>query len=108
MIEPDMYPLTDYPTYEVPIESFDDLKRDVEKMIPDLNFVVSWFIHDHHSRDWETSDKVPTFTVLIFMPRKSATTELSTNVFIRSEVETWLNSYVRERTMEWFGWDERG
>ncbi|WP_454199542.1 hypothetical protein [Nocardia sp. Marseille-Q1738] len=95
----EMYPLTDYPTYEEEFDSFSEIRAQVEDLDEGMNFVLSWFIYDER-------DESPEFSLLIFMPRISKTTQFSTNTFDRGEVEAWLNGYVRQRTMRWFGWEQ--
>lgn len=99
-----MYPTTDYPTYTEPYESIEDLIADVEKTSEGLNFIVSWFLHDKESEDWCQGDR-PEVDVLIFMPRLSKTTQFCySGPFYRAAVQEWLDGYVKERTMRWFGW----
>lgn len=91
-----MYPSTDYPTYEEEFDDFAELRAAVESHPEGLNAVVCWCLSE--------PDESPEFVVLIFMPRKSATTQFGTKRFDHAEVEAWLGGYVRERVMRWYGW----
>lgn len=103
----EMYPLTDYPTYEEQFDGFLEMRAQVEGLDEGMNQVLSWFIFDEHDSDFRKyeRDELPVFSLLIFMPRISKTTQFSTAVFDRHEVETWLNGYVQQRIMRWFGWE---
>lgn len=101
-----MYPATDHPTYREDFDNFAELRAAVEGTSEGLNFVVSWQMIVEGDSCLDPGEP-PLFCVLIFMPRKTATTEFSTQRFDRSEVEAWLGGYVRERTMRWYGWTEQ-
>ena len=103
MSTPEMYPLTDSPTYTEQFDTFAELRAAFEALSDGLNFPVSWFIFDPESEDWDGS--YLEFSLCIFMPRKSKTTTWTTHgVFDRAEVQTWLDSYVKGRVLEWYGW----
>ncbi|WP_280475481.1 hypothetical protein [Nocardia asiatica] len=104
----EMYPLTDYPTYEEEFGSFAEIREQVEDLDEGMNFILSWFIYDEHAEDFRkyARDEAPSFSLLVFMPRLSKTTQFSTEAFDRGEVDAWLNGYVRQRTMRWFGWEQ--
>lgn len=106
MAEPEMYPLTDNPTYSEEFDTFAELCEQVESTIEGLNFIVSWLVVPEGDPLLDEGEP-PTFHVLMFMPRKTASTEFYTHQFDPAEVETWLGGYVRERTMRWYGWAEQ-
>lgn len=110
MSEPVMYPSTDYPTHQQEFDDFAELRAAVERTDEGLNAIVSWHLYTptipedfEDFREYEPHES-PEFVLLVFMPRKSATTQFGTNRFVRDEVETWLGGYVRERVMRWYGW----
>lgn len=106
MSAPEMYTLTDYPDFRERFNSLEDLIGAVESQSEGLNQIVSWFIFDEGHEDWMGGDGAEVH-VLIFMPRLSKTTEFGyVGAFDRSSVQAWLDGYVKERTMRWFGWAE--
>lgn len=102
-----MYPVTDNPMYREEFDTFAELREAVEDCIEGLNFITSWLIVPEGDSVLDPGE-IPAFYVLIFMPRKTATTEFSTHQFDQAEVEAWLSGYVRARTMRWYGWTEEG
>lgn len=113
-----MFPSTENPTYREQFESFYELRRGVESIDEELNFIVSWMIgcrdcdavRDEKGWEamWEAGEK-NYFTLLIFMPRKSQTTEFRVDFegdFPHAAVENWLEEYIRPRIMRWYGWSE--
>lgn len=104
MNDPEMYPGTDDPDYTEQFDDFTALRECVEGLDEGLNFVVSWFpseqedIAEHGASEFE---------LLIFMPRKSKTTNFTCVVHNgREEIDAWLNDYVKARTMRWYGWEQ--
>lgn len=110
MSEPEMYPLTDYPDHGEEFEDFAEIRTRVENLSEGLNFIVAWTVYDEQHEDFRKydTDETREFTLLIFMPRRSETTQFKTEVFDRAAVDEWLGGYVRARTMRWFGWAEGG
>lgn len=111
MSEAEMYPLVDNPTYLKKFETFRELKEHCEATFGGLNFPLSWFIYDEADEDWGkylepgTVDKRE-FSILNFMPRKSRTAQWSTDSFDPAEVREWVNTFVKTKVMEWYGWLE--
>lgn len=105
MPEPEMYPLTDYPDYEEKFDTFEQLRAQVESTIEGLNHIVSWLLFRAGDRDLGDGE-VPTFHLLLFMPRKSKTTEFLTANFDPDVVDAWLREYVKPRVLRWYGWPD--
>lgn len=105
VVEAEMYPLVDNPTYETEYEDFTELREQIEGTSEGLNLIESWYIFDESSKYWD-EDEVKGFELILFMPRKSQTGLFRTSVFERADVEEWINGYVKERTLRWFGWGE--
>jgi len=99
--EPEMYPLTDYPTFEEKFRDFDALRSTVEKQVEGLNMIQSWLFTD--PEDGEEGEPV-TFYLGIFLPRLTKYTQFEAAVFSRADVEQWLQTYVRPRIDRWYGW----
>lgn len=109
MSEPEMYPLVDNPTYTDVFETFQELKAHCESTFSGLNFPLSWYIFDEQSEDWgkSWSEGDPReFSILNFMPRKNRSSQWTTNNFDSTEVREWLNTFVKAKVMEWYGWTE--
>jgi hypothetical protein len=105
MPEPEMFPLVENPHYTDYFETFDELRDNAENMLGVLNFPLSWWIYDQHSEYWDSEeDPTPNFELCVVMPRKSSFTIWNTNVFNRNVVEEWLNTFVKQNVMEWYGW----
>src|SRR5699024_597752 len=101
--DPEMYPGTDYPSYTQSFESFDDLRGWVEDLNECLNFIVSWYFPELDDIDEHGSEE---FSLLIFMPRKSLTHSFTCPVRNgRGKIDAWLQGYVKDRTMRWYGWN---
>jgi hypothetical protein len=111
MSEPEMYPLVDNPKYTETYENFQELKEHCEATFGGLNFPLSWYIYDEQDEDWgkylepgELAQKE--FSILNFMPRKGASAQWTTYNFDRAEVQNWLDTFVKAKVMEWYGWTE--
>lgn len=109
-LEPEMYPLVDVPTHEMDFDTFEDLRLALLATSEGLNQVQSWYIYDELDEFWgDTSDPnggVRAFSLCIFMPRKGQTAVWTTHEFDRPAAQAWLDSYVRARTMRWYGWPD--
>lgn len=109
MNTPEMYPLVDNPKYHETFETFGELKEHCEATFGGLNFPLSWFIFDEQSEDWGkpwSEGDAREFAILNFMPRKGAAAQWSTHNFDSAEVREWLNTFVKAKVMEWYGWAE--
>lgn len=112
-----MYPGTDYPKYREEFETLDELIETVNAMDEGLNLIVSWIvgcrqcdmIEDPEAGGlmWD-GNEANFFSILIFMPRKTETTEFQVNFgresFPHVEVDNWLLDHVYPRIMRWYGW----
>lgn len=101
----EMYPLVDYPKYRTSYDDFATLREAAEGLIEGFNFPLSWLFLDEQDEDWEDGDE-RAFYITWVMPRRTEFTTWTTNKFDRSEVEEWLNGYIRERVDRWYGWFE--
>lgn len=118
MPDAEMYPSTDYPTYSEKFETLDELVHHVEALDEVLNFLVSW---DIGCRQCDEVEKDPAirpslmwsegelnyFRILIFMPRRSETTEFSVQFadeVPHAQLDCWLEDYVKARVCRWYGW----
>ena len=116
MTEAQMYPSTDYPTYTNKFDTLDELVHSVEALDEVLNCIVSWEIGCRQCDEvmeqspnlmWSEGE-LNYFRILIFMPRKSQTTEFSTQFTSEvphNQVDTWLEDYVKRRICRWYGWE---
>jgi hypothetical protein len=106
--EPVMYPLVDNPTHRLEYGTFEQLRHAVEGTFEDLNQIQSWMIYDERDENWGDDADIDgderTFLLCILMPSKSQTIVWMTHAFARDTVQAWLDSYVRARTMRWYGW----
>jgi len=119
MPDAEMYPSTDYPTYSNRFETLDELVHHVEALDEVLNFLVSW---DIGCRQCDEIEKDPAarpslmwsegelnyFRILIFMPRKSETTEFAVQFadeVPHAQLDCWLEDYVKRRICRWYGWE---
>ena len=118
MSEAIMYPSTDYPTYGEKFETLDELVHQVDALDEVLNFLVSWDIGCRQCDEIKEDPARPSlawsegelnyFRILIFMPRKSQTTEFSvqfTTEVPHAQIDTWLEYTVKRRICRWYGWE---
>ena len=116
-VKGEMYPGTDYPKYREEFETFDDLKEVVENISEGLNHIVSWMDLCRGCAEMEgdtllfDKGELNSFHILIFMPRKTETTEFKVtfpeNVeYPHAQIDNWLMEYVQPRVMRWYGWTE--
>lgn len=99
-----MYPLTDDPDYQEQFESFSDMRACVEGLDECLNMVVSWLV----AQDEDEPGPWRFFGLLIFMPRKSKTSEFRCRVADDEweSVREWIDTYLRARSMRWYGFTD--
>lgn len=97
-----MYPLTDYPHFEESFDTFAAMRACIEAQDEGLNQIQSWLIIPEGDSCLDPG-QAPEFHVAIFMPRLTKVTAFSTTRFDIDQVQQWLNDYVLQRVMRWYG-----
>jgi len=107
-VSTNMYPMEG--DYETEYDSFAELKEHAEKASDVLNYPISWFMYDEQDEDWGEylapgEDDKKQFTLTFLMPRKNGQAwSVTTTNFDRTEVQSWLDSFIKAEVLRWYGW----